>query len=45
MVIVVTFGLPPSTFNEFMLFTAYFMLVKFAVAGVPGGTAIVVGQL
>lgn len=34
-------GMPLPTFENYLLFTAYFCLAKFSVAGIPGGGVIV----
>ena len=39
--ILVSFGHPLPTLEEFMLFTVFFVLAKFAVAAVPGGGILV----
>ena len=41
MVILRTFGFEPFTFYDYLIFTGYFMIGKFAVAAVPGGTILV----
>jgi Na+/H+-dicarboxylate symporter len=39
--ILVSFGHPLPTLEEYMLFTVFFVLAKFAVAAVPGGGILV----
>jgi len=41
MAILLSFGYSLPTFNQYLIFTAFFMLAKFAVPGVPCGTMLV----
>ena len=41
MVVLRTFGFAPLGFWEYVLFTSYFMIAKFGIIGVPGGSILV----
>lgn len=41
MAILLTFGQSLPTFSQYLIFTYFFMLIKFAVPGIPGGTMLV----
>lgn len=41
MVVMAAFGHPPMDFSTYLLFTGYFLMTKFAVAGIPGATIII----
>jgi Na+/H+-dicarboxylate symporter len=41
MIVLATFGYPLPTFDQYLIFSLYFVLAKFAIAAVPMGGMIV----